>query len=338
MKYLILTIILGVLCTGYSLKAEEPVELEGLNNPSAITVTPEDIFITDGITVNVFSRKDFSRKVSFGKAGSGPGEFQSGRRRGGSVSPIIVYPDGDNIVVFNSRRHLFFTKEGKYIREQNIGKRTSALAPFEGGYLGTQFGRQNNKFFMKFLWFDKEYKSGAPIKSLELDASRRFSIFGRNPAYTTIGNRIYLADRTKPKLAIYDRNSVKHGDIEVDFERPDLTAAKVKGIKEYYKDMLGADRFKRVSRFMDIPSKYPSFIGVKADGKYLYLITWSSTDKGNLTFVYNKEGKLVKKIHIKMEMVSAVAPYPFDIKAGTFYQLIENDDTEEWDLHSTKLI
>lgn len=337
MKYLTAVIFICFLMPALS-AAGEPVELTGLNNPTSITILGDEIYIVDGITVNVFSKKDYSKKVSFGKSGTGPGEFQSGRRRGGGGPVIFVYPDDEKILVYNRRRHLYFSKDGKYIKEKNIGKRTSALTPFSGGYLGTQFGRQGNKFFMKFLWFDNEYKSGKPISEIEIDAGRRFNIFGRDLKYTTIGKSIFLADRSKPVVGIYDTGSRKLGEIKVDMEKRELRSADAKQIEEYFKDQLGAERFNRVKRFMDIPSNYPAFMSLDTDGKYIYMITWNRKEGKNKILVYNNAGKPVKTIYANVEMVSAVAPYPIEIFEGNMYQLIENDDTEEWDLHEVKLM
>ena len=46
-----------------------------------------------------------------------------------------------------------------------------------------------------------------------------------------------------------------------------------------------------------------------------------------------RDGTFVKKTTVPLKMVRFIIPYPFDIKDKTLFQLVDNEDTEEWELH-----
>ena len=43
--------------------------------------------------------------------------------------------------------------------------------------------------------------------------------------------------------------------------------------------------------------------------------------------------ELIKEKYLSLKMKGGIEPYPNVIKNNKVYQLIENDETEEWELH-----
>ncbi|MCP4157863.1 MAG: hypothetical protein GY757_59690, partial [bacterium] len=58
--------------------AKKNVPLSDLVNPRMLVVdqSNNELFITDGVNVNIYSLTDFKLKKRFGKAGEGPQEFR----------------------------------------------------------------------------------------------------------------------------------------------------------------------------------------------------------------------------------------------------------------------
>jgi hypothetical protein len=64
----------------------------------------------------------------------------------------------------------------------------------------------------------------------------------------------------------------------------------------------------------------------------LYVITWNKKGPATICFLYDITGKLLGEIHIDMKSATPILPFPFTIKDGKFYQLVENEETGDWEL------
>lgn len=69
-----------------------------------------------------------------------------------------------------------------------------------------------------------------------------------------------------------------------------------------------------------------------ADNK-VYIRTYREVKGESEFFIFTIEGKLLKRVMLPVEEKDALESYPFTIKDGKFYQLVENEQTEEWELH-----
>ena len=69
----------------------------------------------------------------------------------------------------------------------------------------------------------------------------------------------------------------------------------------------------------------------------IYVETWNRKDGKTEFYVFGQDGKLKKRIFIPIEMIDYRRSYPYFIDGGQFYQLVENEDEEEWELNVINL-
>lgn len=332
LKTLILMAVISLLSQGL---VAENIELEGLNKPSFLTADDKNLYIVDGTDVKIFSLKDYSKTGEFGKKGSGPGEFQAGRR--GSAQ-ITVDAGGKELLIYNARRHLFFTKDGKYIKEKKINRMTSPLTPFQSGFIGTMFARAENGFQIKFVWMDSSYNNVKELAVWTRSRGRGFSPFGQSVKYSAVKDRIFWFDSEKGRIMSADKMGGTVKESELKIEERVLGDSGIKGIEEYFKMRFGAANFSRFRQRMSFPENYPSVMRMASDSKYLYIITWNVKGDKREVIVLDSKGSEVKRAYFSLEMEDTMNIAPYYFKDGKMLQIVENEDSEEWELKTVNII
>jgi hypothetical protein len=82
---------------------------------------------------------------------------------------------------------------------------------------------------------------------------------------------------------------------------------------------------------------FPAIQFFLVDNGRIYIQTYLKKDDKYEFFIYDLEGKLIKRLFFPVKFQDALKPNPFDIEDNTFYQLIENEDEEEWELHAIEI-
>jgi hypothetical protein len=73
------------------------------------------------------------------------------------------------------------------------------------------------------------------------------------------------------------------------------------------------------------------------DEEKIFVLTYNRKDGKNEFFIFDMDGKLLQKKFLPIQTLNGVSPYPYYIKNGSLYQLVENEDTEQWELQITLL-
>ena len=96
--------------------------------------------------------------------------------------------------------------------------------------------------------------------------------------------------------------------------------------KSYYEMLVSQIRF---------PEFFPPIRDYRADDDKVYVLPYNSENEESLLYIFDFNGKLLQKTPLSIVGKNILEFFPFTIKNGTLYQLIEN--LEEWELH-TELI
>jgi len=66
-------------------------------------------------------------------------------------------------------------------------------------------------------------------------------------------------------------------------------------------------------------------------------MTWKRERGSNEFFIYDMSGKFLKRKMIPFRYETDLAPYPAMVKKGKLYQLVENEEKEQWELYVSKI-
>ena len=104
--------------------------------PDAILINDNQLYITEGSSVLIYSMKDFKLIKKFGRKGEGPEEFKG--------KPQLNV-QGDYIIVNSRAKVSFFTKNGTFIREVNHILSGRTFQPLGDGFVGYHSGADEDE-------------------------------------------------------------------------------------------------------------------------------------------------------------------------------------------------
>jgi hypothetical protein len=94
--------------------------------------------------------------------------------------------------------------------------------------------------------------------------------------------------------------------------------------------------YERIKDRIEFPKHYPKFYDFFVD-KYVYILTYNRADNQGEFVIFKPDGKFLKKIMVPFYQTNMHVTYPHTIRDGKLYQLVENDDEEEWELYITPI-
>ena len=95
------------------------------------------------------------------------------------------------------------------------------------------------------------------------------------------------------------------------------------------------EHYNYVKKKVRFPEFFPAIKDLVVDSGHVYVTTYQRKQGKSEFFIFDLEGKLVKKTFLPLKPLGnyfGVFFFPYCIKNNYLYQLIENEDTEQWEL------
>lgn len=342
------------------------VPLDGLLRPHIIAVDDERVYIVDDITIYIYSLKDFKLIKKFGEEGEGPREFKdriysidvrSDKLIVNSEGRISHFTkDGDFIKQANSSSTgINYLPIGDYLVGMRIFAENRTL------YFAIDLSDKKLKKIKEIYRFKHPFQPRKPINPTDIRVCS-YHVYDEKIFIDKEGGIIDVYDKEGKKLYAIERSATAHKkpshenklSTNDSIERVKITEEYRKKYLDFWKSthVLRAeynalkDRFK----FPDYFSPIRDFQII--DGK-IYILTYKeagtspqpmkvdetiSTEQPgkNEMLIYSLEGKLLKKALVPLTEVAILLPQMYNfytIKNGSVYAMVENPDSESWDLH-----
>ncbi len=334
--------ILVLLILGSQILKSESYPLDNVLKPDSIFVSKDRVYITEGATIYMYSKNDIKYLGKFGKKGEGPGEINGSRR--GNVS-FSINTVGNDIFIHNRSKVMFFTKEGKFIREKRLsGGFIRGMLPVGSNFVARSFKIGSNRSRTESISiYDKSFKkksevAGKPEKKFE--RGRFFKIYFENNVFNmrTCKNEIFLNNTKEFLIDKYDSEGKKLNPIKINYNLIKVSSTQKSKIKSYYKNESRFSKFwERIRTMLDIADQYPAIKNFFVTGNKIYVQTYKKTPQGYEFYILDKHnGKILDKKIISIGILNIIKDSPYYIEGGKIYSLIENTDEEEWELVISK--
>lgn len=308
------------------------VPLPEISKPQRIYIDSNQVFITEGATIYIYSLENLKLQNKFGKRGEGPGEF----RESGEGVFLIFKPE--HIQVISSGRLSIFSQKGCFIREEIISNpRRFEFQSLGDWYVGTALHAEKGRVFFTVNLFDNGFKKlkeiyryrhpffprHKPIDPADLRIST-YIVYQNRIYYDDEAGAIHVLDQTGKELYIIPRvsDSIKITDTHkkryLYFWKTDLKP-------EY-------DAFRERLRFS---TYFPYIRNFHIADERIYVITFKERGINSEILVLDLRGKLQKKTWAPLAETNMLIPLGFNhytIHRNSIYILNENDETEEWEL------
>jgi len=338
--------LLLLLFVGSQFLTAEIIPMTGLGKPDSITLFKNRLYITDQDKILIYSQPDCRLIKAFGRSGEGPGEFK--------VSPLDkiglrISITEENILVNSMGKFLKFTLDGTFIEEKRPLQNSviQILKPMGNQYVGFNRVQIDNKNYFCIYFYDPEtlqkVKDIRCQKSYLADNSIniiRFALLLKNdtrrcPIYQVYNDKLFI-EGEDCRIDIFDSQGQAQGSFSIhDYEKLEITEDIKKETMQYLEKRLPT-AFIRVKQDGAFPQYFPLRFFLVADEK-VYVQTFKKEKDKSEFYIFDLNGKLLSKTMIPFQDSEFLRAYPFTISQGKIYQLIENDDTEEWELHIEKI-
>lgn len=323
------------------LTATDPVILEEINQPQFIAVDDHQCYIAENATVYIYSLKDFSLVKSFGKEGEGPREF---KLRKPVTIPLVLDVQTPDMIITSMGKVSFFDKKGGFKREARVLYNfvNATVQPLGNAFARTKYARDNDKRVVTVLLCDKEMKTLSEVY-------RQPHFFQRGDKLNPLKRPLFITtdysaghlvvDTGAGPVHVFDHRGKKKFTIHPPADKIAVTESHKKEIYDFYrKDPRMKRAWNYFKTLIEIPMKFPpSYIALPANGK-IYVFTYLRKEGKNQCLVYDKSGALVKDTFVPMEHISLIEAFPVFIHNNKLYQLVENFDDEEWELHINTIV
>ena len=330
---------LAVLFLTCLVSAAKVAVLSELQRPASITVDGSQVFITEGINVYIYSAKDYSLQKKFGKEGEGPQEFKRHSNPRAEYIRIVVQPK--EILVNSIGKISYFTRKGDFIKEMKVMVSVGGYIPVGNHMVG--FGmdqKEQNRYITLNLYSpqcvkEKEFfRAKAPLQEGKFIDPVKMSVGIMVVTIRVEDSKMFYRGDDQ-KIYAFDENGNQIYSITPQYEKVKFTEE----LKKKYINFSENDyRYKYVYQQDKNRIKWPEYFPLIRDlqvaNKKIYIITFNSINDKKECYIYDSaNGKFIKKAFLPLVEQNVQELYPYTIKNGKVYQLVENLDEEKWELH-----
>lgn len=324
----------------------EKVAITGVVNPFQLVVEEPRIYISEGPVVYIYSLNNLQLLKKFGKSGEGPREFKL--NPGVYMGSVLLSLSPENLLVNSVGRLSFFTKDGEYIKEM-ISPKTifGAFQPLGDRFVGNGRTVESEKkpyrtveIYNPTLHESKEFYRYELFYSIEKRYFNLLEAFG--PFFYVCDSKIFI-EKKKDSISVFDNTGkfLYSIDINKGYEKPDFTSADKQKFMDYIDKEPALKKFTAldVKQNISFPGEYPGmrFFNVDDKEKKIYVIRWKEKDGKSDIWVFDLKGNFVKRAWVRFFEKDPIIPYAYSIYSGKLYQLVEDAETEKWDLYITKI-
>jgi hypothetical protein len=327
MKGLLLLCFLGWSVYTLSGDGEKIISFPDVNRPSRFAVDGDRLFINEQFTISVYSLADNRLIKKFGSQGEGPREFKFS---------AIMYLIPGGLAVISYCKISYYTRDGEYIEEKR-----APIDFYPGAKILTKdlfVSLKNYVELRKSLWIlNAEFNPIIEVYE-EKTEHKLGEVMGNLWIFIADGNRIFSVKDNEFQVGIYDTGGKEVGSISREYERLKFTPEYK---EEYFKSIKAqiptgnSDFYQRIEKYSIFPECLPAIRTFFISGNKLYIGTFGRENGKSEVFVYSTNGEFLERILLPLTPMydGYMFNYPFTIKDGKLYQLIENGTTGNWELH-----
>lgn len=331
-----ISVILTFQVFSFTTFGEVAATLPEIMKPRTMAVDDSQLYVAEQSTVFIYSLKDFTLIKKFGREGQGPREFQTLPH-----VPVTVDVGTNRIIVGSMRKISYYTKKGEYIDEVKAVNLALNLRLFGHRFLAWSQARTEEVIYNTICLFDSKLnklKELYRIKDSYQGEGRGYRVLHKVFTYHAYENKILLPGDDDATIDIYDKTMNKRLSIRLDQERRKVDRAFKKTLTHFFKT--GPETvniYETHLKPLIFPDYFPVIADFFVDRGTVYVMTWKKADGANEFYTYDMDGKFKRRIDIPIRYESELSPYPAIIKNGKLYQLVENQETEAWELYISEI-
>ncbi len=325
----------------YSQKAATFSELV---DPRYLIVDNGQIIISDYPHIYLYSLEGFRLKKKICKAGEGPGEVyipmenMNLKERG-----LVITVCPDYISANSVGRVSYFKRNGDFLRLTKIPYNINSKFLFLCEKL---LGFIPKKGKLSVFLFDSNLAKRKKILEcdywLRFDSQKMENFFDRasDTLLTAVhDNKIFLTRGDAPFLAIdvFDFNGNKLFTIKHRMGKVKISRHFVDRVHKHFRLKFRNKNSDYFIKNLNLPGHFPAVRNLCTADHKLYVVTFKEEAGKTEVLVFAVDGKFLGKIRLPVKERNPEQLFPFSFSDDTFYQLVENEENENWELFVTPI-
>lgn len=313
--------------------AKQIVKIPDVFNPTQLYVTNDRMYIVDGFTILIYLLKDFQLIKKIGKEGEGPREFKD--------AIYWIYFRGSQMIANSQAKVSYFSLDGEFIKEKKAfsGSRAGDFCPIGNQFVAVQFLTEKQTFFKTVNIYDSNLKKVKEIYRVKEDfqPGKYMRAYSEPKTFTVYGDKIYVSFENDFKISVFNSRGEKVFTIKKEYQRLDVTEEHRQAAHLYYKtDPYYKKYYERIKRLLEFPTHLPAIKTFTFSEDKLYVHTYNKKDKKTEFYVFTPMGEFLERLFLPIigeEEFTYQVQTKYEFKNGKLYQLVENEETEEWEVH-----
>ncbi len=319
-------------------RAEKVAVFPELYKVNHVAVDDDQIYISQEFKIFIYSLKDYKLIKTFGTKGDGPREIRGF---------VKVVPGKNRLIITSSGKISFFSKQGEYLNEiKSQVAKNGIFIPLGKGFVSPGYTPLNKGVSYRTIdLFNGQLKKIKEIfryqdRSFKNLQGRRFNLMAGQSITFQVDNNKILINQPDGSIFIFNKDARLITTIRGKYPKLEFTEKHKQALIER---TLSANPGKRGSynewgKMLAFPSHFPPIQLFQTSEQKVYVLTHKRIGQKGECFIYDLQGKLLKQTMVPVFDFSPREPYPLAFYKGTLYQVCENEETEEWQLHITKIL
>lgn len=330
-----ITFLLVLLMFSFSIYGMKVTVLTEIRHPKNMAVDDTQLYVAENATVYIYSLEDFKLIKSFGRKGQGPQEFQTYPH-----IPITIDVSTDKLIVSSIKKISYFTKQGEFLKEVRALSIALYLQPLGDGFLGRSHVNYNGFNHAVVNIYDaklNKVKEVYRVKDPYQGPGKGYKVLDTVFVFRAYKDKILVPGKDDATIDVFDRELNKLFSIHLDQKKRKIDQNTRKRLTHLMKTSPDTKEAYELIRPLSFPDYFPVIASFYVDDNTIYVMTWKKENGSNEFFTYDMKGKFKKRLLIPIKYETELSAYPMTIKKGKLYQLVENENKEEWEFHVSEI-
>ena len=332
-----------LLCMATSVCSRRIAILPEIIDPECITIHKKNIYIVEGTRIFVYSVENYKMKKSFGTYGEGPKEFLIEPKKQGYRLQIV--PFSNHLLVNSMGKVTFFTLGGDFLREVKT-KNGRYFKPLADKYVGYELVEASQK--------DKTIRISINLYGIHFVKEK--SVFTKaalwqlgqtfNPIYYGIGsfrgvlfqvwdNQVFI-EGPGDSIHVFDRNGGGVRVIELNLDKQRIMGPHKQATLAAIRETRLPRIYNLVKKMARFPRHFPLKYFTVADSR-IYVLSFEKNKGRRPFYIFSLKGIRLHKIWLPFAETNILHYHPYTVHQRHLYQLVENLETETWELHRYRM-
>lgn len=328
--------------------------MKEISKPVSLSIGHQELLVMEGASVFIYSLPDLNLARSFGKEGEGPGELKVVNTYSNHVNGYSDY-----ILAESIDKLVYFTRQGQLIKELRKPGRTILTLPLGSNYVLKRLeNRKDGKSYAVVSIYDSKMKKIRELYQQEwvqqggTPGQIQFEMIGDFINLAVWDNKLFLEKSPAGFLIeVYDSKGenlyqIKREDASIPVTERDQKMAidqfrKDPALKPQITALGGWNQVKKMFSMKFLPC-FPPIRWMEIDQGRLYITSYRERSnrlqvqimdlKGNRLAVAGRPKMPPVPLSLKILGVNLSV-----LKNDYLYFMVENEATEQWELHREKL-